>query len=116
MNILIIPLIFLFLDYINNILLKIKPYKLFFNHIIKSTRRKTEEKIEKYGYLGLALFVAVPLPVTGAYTGTLAAWLFGMNRRKSFLSIALGVIIASVIVMIVSSLGIKALSIFIKNV
>ena len=115
-NILIIPLAFLFLDYINKFLLKIGFYKRFFYHIIENTRRKTEEKIEKYGYLGLTLFVAIPLPVTGAYTGTLAAWLFGMDRKKSFLSIALGVIIASIIVFTVVSLGITTLKIFIKPI
>ena len=116
LNILTIPLIFLFLDNINTLLLKIKPYKRFFEKTVERTRRKIHKKIEKYGYLGLMLFVAIPLPFTGAYTGTLAAWFFKMNRKKSFIAIALGVIIASIIVSLVCFLGLKTLSIFTKTI
>jgi uncharacterized membrane protein len=70
--------------------------------------------VEKYGYAGLALFVAIPLPITGAYTGTLGAWILGMNRRKTMLAVLGGVIIAGVIVATVFSLGIKALYFFLK--
>ena len=116
LNILTIPIIFLFLDNINTLLLKIKPYKKFFEKTVERTRRKIHKKIEKYGYLGLMLFVAIPLPFTGAYTGTLAAWFFKMNRKKSFIAITLGVIIASIIVSLVCFLGLKTLSIFTKTI
>jgi len=48
--------------------------------------------------LGLALFVAVPLPGTGAYSGTAAAWLLGMDRKKAFFAVSLGVCLAFVVV------------------
>ncbi|MBT3274759.1 MAG: small multi-drug export protein, partial [Spirochaetales bacterium] len=66
--------------------------------------------------LGLALFVAVPLPITGAYTGTLGAWVLGMDPKKTFLAVFLGVIISATVVTIVSYLGIEALSFFTKQV
>ena len=113
-NILIIPIIFFFLTYLHEHFMKIRLYKKTFDYFMERTRRKTHDKINKYGYLGLALFVAIPLPVTGAYTGTLAAWFFGMKKTKSFLAISLGVVTAAIIVTIVAYNGIEALSFFLK--
>ena len=79
-------------------------------------RRKLHKKVEKYGYFGLTLFVAVPLPITGAWTGTLGAWFFGMDKLKSTLAILLGVLIAGIIVTIVTLVGGNGLSIFIKSI
>lgn len=64
--------------------------------------RKHKDSIEKYGYLGLILFVGVPLPGTGAWTGCLAASVLNMDKKKSFISIMLGIIIASIIMMLIS--------------
>ncbi len=61
--------------------------------------------VEKYGYVGLALFVAVPLPVTGAWTGSLLAFLLRLNKTKSFVAIAAGVSVAGLIVL-AASLGV----------
>ena len=63
---------------------------------------KNKEKIEKYGYLGLVLFVGIPLPGTGAWTGCLVASVFDMDRKKSFLAVMTGIIMASIIMMILS--------------
>lgn len=64
--------------------------------------RKHKDSIEKYGYLGLTLFVGIPLPGTGAWTGCLAASVLNMDKKKSFISIMLGIIMASIIMMLVS--------------
>jgi uncharacterized membrane protein len=64
---------------------------------IEEKAMKKSEQIEKYGYLGLCLFVAIPLPGTGAWTGSLLAVLFGMKPVKSLLYVFLGVIIAGFI-------------------
>jgi uncharacterized membrane protein len=55
-------------------------------------REKAHPMVEKYGFMGLAVFVAIPLPGTGAYSGTAAAWLLGMDRWKGFWSVSLGVV------------------------
>ena len=73
--------------------------------VLKKTRIKTFGKIEKYGLLALFFFVAIPLPGTGAWTGSIAAWLFGIKLRKAFLPILLG-IITSGIIMVLLTLGI----------
>ena len=64
--------------------------------------RKHKDSIEKYGYLGLTLFVGVPLPGTGAWTGCLAASVLNMDKKKSFISIMLCIIMASIIMMLIS--------------
>lgn len=77
----------------------------FFKKIVKFLHKKVEKNkdtIEKYGYLGLVLFVGVPLPGTGAWTGCLIAALLDMDRKKSFACILCGVIMASIIMMIIS--------------
>lgn len=76
-----------------------------FNKISSWLNKKVEKNkssIEKYGYLGLTLFVGVPLPGTGAWTGCLIASVLEMDKKKSFLSIMLGIIMASIIMMILS--------------
>jgi len=75
-----------------------KMYKKFFDWLIIRTRKKTEVKINQYGALGLIIFVAIPLPNTGAWTGALAAWIFGLSFKKSLWSIFIGVLIAGIIV------------------
>jgi uncharacterized membrane protein len=74
----------------------------FFSWLFSRTRRRTKDKVEKYGALGLVPFVALPLPVTGAWTGVAAAYVFGIKFRYAFPAIALGVVIAGVIVTLAS--------------
>ncbi len=75
-----------------------KLYQKFFNWLITRTRNKTEKKINQYGVLALIIFVAIPLPNTGAWTGALAAWIFGLPFNKSLWSIFIGVLIAGIVV------------------
>ena len=56
------------------------------------------QKVQKYQYFGLALFVAIPLPGTGAWTGALAAAFLDMRLRKAFPSVVAGVLVAGVLV------------------
>lgn len=63
---------------------------------------KNKPKIDKYGFWGLMIFVGIPLPGTGAWTGSLVASLFDMDIKKSSISIFLGIILAAIIMTIVS--------------
>ena len=69
---------------------------------MKKNALSKKGSIEKYGYLGLMLFVAVPLPGSGAWTGCFIASLLDMDKKKSFIAALLGVCIAAVIMMIFS--------------
>lgn len=100
-NILVIPIALYLLEFIFKILRKFK----FFDKIITKIEDKClskREQLDKYGYLGLVLFVGIPIPGTGAWTGCFLASLLGMNKKKSFLAAMLGVILASIIMMILS--------------
>ena len=70
---------------------------------------KNHDKVEKYGWLGLIILVAIPLPGTGAWTGALVASCFQMDRKKSFGAISIGVVIAAIIVFLITY-GITALN------
>jgi len=78
-----------------------------FDRYLDSLRNRGKPKVEKYGFWGLTLFVAIPLPITGAYTGTILAWLLGMDWKKAFPAVGLGVIVAGVVVLLIT-LGITS--------
>jgi len=95
--------ILLFFDFVTKIFFKVPFLKKILEAIFARTRRKTAV-IKKYEEIGLMLFVAIPLPITGAWTGSLAAYLFGLKFWKSILFIFLGVCIAAVVVTFLTSL------------
>ncbi len=102
-NLLPIPFILMFLSKILDWMEKSK-IKLFKSVSIWLRKKadKNKPKIEKYGYLGLILFVGIPLPGTGAWTGSLVATALNLDKKKAFLCTIVGVLIASVIMMILS--------------
>ena len=107
-NILVIPILFFFLDKVHKLFYKIKIYKKLFDAYVHKTRKRAKPKLEKYGYAALTLFVAIPFPTTGAWTGTIIAWLLGLERKQSLIAIFAGVTIAGIIVSL-ASLGIIGL-------
>jgi uncharacterized membrane protein len=74
----------------------------FFDWLFARTQRRSG-LIQRYGPLGLAIFVSIPLPITGGWTGAAAAYLFGFPFRRSFPAITVGVLVAGVVV----TLGVK---------
>lgn len=70
--------------------------------LVENKANKKKKQIEDLKYYGLMIFVAIPFPATGAWTGALIASMLDMDKKKSFFSIFLGVIIASLIMLIVS--------------
>jgi uncharacterized membrane protein len=83
--------------------------------LIERIHKKGKPMLDKYGIIGLAIFVGAPLPFTGAWTGTGIAWLFGLEWKKSFIVIAAGVLMAAAIVSTVLLLGLTGLGIFVKQ-
>lgn len=85
----------------------------FFNKIADFLLKKVEknrERIEKYSFWGLCLFIAIPLPMTGAWTGSLVAAVIGVKPQKAFISALLGVLLAGVIVTLIVYGGIGFLA------
>jgi uncharacterized membrane protein len=103
LNILAIIVAYLFLDFLHDRFMRFKPYNMFMGRYINFAKKrghKLEHKMHSVGYLALLLFVAIPFSGTGAWTATLISWLFGFNRKKSFIYISIGVIIASTIALL----------------
>lgn len=100
-NLLPIPFILMFLTPIFNWM---KGTKLFKGMVekLESKAMKNKDKLEKGEFIGLVLFVGIPLPGTGAWTGALLASVLGMDKKKAMLAITLGVLLASVIMMFLS--------------
>jgi len=108
-NLLVIPIIFLFFDNIHLHLLKYEKYKKFFDDYIHKKRKKIESKIgTKAEFIALLIFIAIPIPGTGVWTGSILAWFFNVKRSKAYLAASLGVLMAGVLVML-ASLGLIAL-------
>ena len=103
-NLLPVPFLLLFLNTISRLLSKIDIFEKMLHWLFERTRRRGKI-INRYERIGLALFVAIPLPVTGAWTGSLAAVLFGLKFKHAFLSIFVGVLIAGTIVTCLCLLG-----------
>lgn len=100
-NILPVPFILLFINWIFNKMSKWKPTKKIVDWLSNKTLKK-KEQIDKYGYFGLFLFVGIPLPGTGAWTGSLLAILLNLDKKKSFVAIAIGVLAAGIIMSLLS--------------
>ncbi len=115
-NALVGPVALVFLETFHKLLYRWSFYARVFDRFVAKARAKVKEKVERYGYLGIMLFVAIPLPVTGAWTGTLGAWILGMGRRKTMLAVAAGVLIAGAIVSLIVGFGVEALSFLLKRV
>jgi uncharacterized membrane protein len=99
----VIPVLLL-LNPVKKLLENVPVFRGFFN-FLTAKAEKNKRIVEKYEELGLMLFVAVPLPVTGAWTGSLIAVVMGLKVMKSFLFITLGVMIAGIIVTFLTLLG-----------
>ena len=107
---------FVFLATLHRLLDRWDFYHRLFEKTVERARNKVGEKVRKYGLLGLMLFVAIPLPITGAWTGTIGAWVLGLDRKKSILFILLGVLTAGIIVTSVVYTGAGIASLFTKEV
>ena len=97
--------------YIRKIFMMMRRYMPRLNGLVDKMERKAHlkgQKVSKYKYLGLWLFVAIPLPGTGAWTGTLAASLLDMDFKESVLACMGGVLLAGCIMGVLSTLGISA--------
>ena len=107
---------FVFFETLHKLLDKWPFYHRLFEKTVTRARNKVSEKVNKYGLLGLMLFVAIPLPITGAWTGTIGAWVLGLDRKKSILFILFGVLISGIVVSTVIYTGAGIASLFTNTV
>ena len=67
---------------------------------VSSVRRRVHKYVDRYGTVGLILFVAIPLPATGVWTGALGAYLLGMNRWRTMISLLVGGLISNIVTLV----------------
>ena len=97
-NLLVFPVFYKVIELANKNLWKNPLYKRTAIYLSTRARTKTKTIIKKYGVWGLMVFVMIPLPVTGAYIGTIASYIFGISYRKSLIAISSGITISSIMV------------------
>lgn len=108
-----IPFVAFFILDLLDTLIKSKHTPLFLKKVyswLLNLGVKRSLKMSKISYVALALFVGIPLPATGAWTGTLVSYVLGLDRKKSIIAIEVGVLIASLIVTVVAYTGIEILA------
>ena len=99
----VIPLL-LFLGPVSKFLRRFRLFDKFFSWWFSRTLKRSR-LVEEYEALGLVLFVMIPLPVTGAWTGSAVAFLLGIRFRFAFPAIILGVLLAGIIVSFATKVG-----------
>lgn len=109
-NMLVFPLMHVFLNNINKYLIRWNPYKKLALGIARKAKRSSGENIRKYGFYGLILFVMVPFPGTGVYAGSIVSYLFKMETNKAFMANAIGIFFSSLIVWVTTLLTMKGMN------
>lgn len=109
-NVLVFPLMLFFLDRINRYFLRWVFYKKSALYVARKAKTGSGEKIQKFGFWGLILFVMIPLPGTGVYAGSIATYLFKIERQKAFWANTIGIFISSAIIWSATFLSMKGMS------
>jgi uncharacterized membrane protein len=97
-NVLVFPMMMFFLDKVNHYLLGWNTYKKSAIWVARRAKVGSGGKIQKYGFWGLLLFVMIPLPGTGVYAGSIATYLFKIEKSKAFYANTIGIFFSSLIV------------------
>lgn len=116
LNAMVAPIAYVFLDSVHKLLYRWGFYARIFDKLVERTREKLTAKVERFGFWGVAVFVGIPLPITGAWSGTLGAWVLGLSRKRTMLAVLAGVTVSGIIVTTIVLLGVEALDLFIKHV
>jgi uncharacterized membrane protein len=113
-NIVLGPLVYLFLHKAIALLLRFEWLKRIYQRTVTKIQRRVQKSIDRYGEMGVALFIGIPLPGTGSYSGALGAYLLGLSYRKFIIANLIGVLMAGTIVTAVVLSGLEAFRILIK--
>ena len=113
-NIILGPIVYFFLDKIMPIFLRIKIIDKIYQKYVEKTQKKIHKYVEKYGEAAVAIFIGIPLPGSGSYSGALAAYLIGLGYKKFIIANIIGVLIAGIVVTIITLTGATVFDLFIK--
>jgi len=113
-NILLGPVVYIMLDKFLHLLLRVKWIDRLWQRMVIKTQKKIHAKVEKYGVVGLGLFIGVPLPGSGVYSGAAGGYVLGFTHREFLRATVLGILIAGIVVLVVTLFCAEALSFLIK--
>jgi len=109
-NVLVFPLMTFFLDVVNRYFFRWYHYKKAAIFVARRAKDGAGKNVAKYGFWGLIIFVLVPIPGTGVYAGTIAGYLFQIDRKQAFLANTIGIFISCLIVWGTTLVAIKGLA------
>lgn len=109
------PIVWIFLAKGIDLFLRIQWIDDLYQKVVVRARNNVESYVERWGTLGLALFIGVPLPGSGVYSGALGAYLLGFTFTQYMIAAALGVMIAGGLVTAAVLTGASVMSVFIKH-
>jgi len=115
-NILLGPILYVLLDTMLHAVLRLPLAKRLWDRMILRTQRKIHPLVAKYGVWGLSVFIGIPLPGSGVYSGAIGGYLLGFTKKEFYVSTVLGVLIAAAIVTAVVLTGAETLRVFVKAV
>jgi uncharacterized membrane protein len=108
-NAMVFPLVIFFLEKINRFFTRWTFYKKSAIYIARRAKNGSGRNIQKFGFLGLVLFVMIPLPGTGVYAGSIASYLFKIERKRAFIANTIGIFFSSVIIWLATLLSMKGI-------
>lgn len=108
-NVLVFPVMIFFLDNINRYFLRWRFYKKSALYVARKAKLGAGNNLQKYGFWGLLIFVMMPVPGTGVYAGTIATYLFGIERKRAFMANTIGIFLSCVIIWSMSVLTFEGL-------
>ncbi len=115
-NIALAPLLYFFMDKVLHLFLRVKWIDKIWQKIVVKSQKKIHPYVEKYGVFGLAVFIGIPLPGSGVYSGAIGGYLLGFSFKDFFKAAVIGVLIAGAVVTLVMVVGTSGLGLFVKSI
>ncbi len=106
--------IYFLLDKFVHVVIRVKWIGKIYHKIVEKTQHRIRRYVDKYGEIGVAIFIGIPLPGSGVYSGALGAYLLGLKFKKFIIAEIIGVLIAGVIVTAIVLMGNGAFTLFVK--
>lgn len=110
------PLVYFFIDKILHLFLRIKRIERIWTRTVEKSQKKIHKYVEKYGWIGVALFIGIPLPGSGVYSGAIGSYLLGLGYKRFTMASIIGVLIAGIAVTAIVLLGVNGFGLFVKQI
>lgn len=115
-NIILGIIVFYLIDWFIRVVTKVKVVGNIWDKYVQRTQKRIQRGVEKYGEWAVTIFIGIPLPGSGVYTGALASYIIGLKFKKFLLADIIGVLIAGIVVTLICLTGSGLSSIFIKTI